>query len=312
VRVNYSDLRAVRTVGINLSTRMATVWRRGKTKVNHILGNTPPETREACEMPYLMRPFPSQFPYDIVEMVIAYLTRYPSTLKACSLTCRSWYTVAVPHLYRTVTLTGDRPEIGRSRLEPLSKLHGLGLISSVREIRVKEGPVWNSWFVPQAFGPLDLRYFSALENIHTLRVEHMQIDQFIRSIGHYFKHFSPTLRSIGLYDPWCTPRQLSHFLTFFPNLDDTEIMISDTYGPSTTTPDTERVPFPVQKPRGRLALYYFTWAETWTHMITLCGGLQFRHLDLRGVVSCAPLLFEACAETLETLRIDARENTVGK
>ena len=291
---------------------MATVWRRGKAKVNRIFGNTSPETRESRESPDLMRPFPSQFPYDIVEMIIDYLIRHPYTLKSCLLTCRSWYTAAIPHLHRTVTLTGGRPEIGRSRLEPLLKLRELGHASSVREIRVKQGRGSSSWLVPRAFSQLDLRNFSALTNIHTLRVEHMQIDQFIRSTEHYFKHFSPTLRSIALYDPWCTPRQLSHFLTFFPHLDDIQITLSHEYRPSTTIRDTELIPFPARKPQGQLALHQFTWPETWANLITLYGGLQFRRLDLRGFVSCAPLLFEACAETLETLRIDAGDGVTGR
>lgn len=58
-----------------------------------------------------MRPFPSQFPYNIVEMIIAYVTYYPYSLKAYSLTYRSWYTAAVSHLDRTLTLTGDIPHV---------------------------------------------------------------------------------------------------------------------------------------------------------------------------------------------------------
>jgi len=280
--------------------------------VNRLLGQTHPETCTMRGPPSPTHPFPSPFPYDIVVMIVAHLTRHPYTLKACSLACRSLYTAAAPHLHQTLNLIGDTPRVNHSRLEPLSKLHELGLIHRVREVRVKQWPSGNFWFVPQAFGHLDLQYFSALANVHTLNVENMQIDQFIQNIGHYFGHLSPTLRSIALYNPWCTPRQLSHFLTYFPNLDNIEILISHIYRPSKTTPETELVPFPAQTPRGRLALYGFIWAETWTHFITLCGGLQFRHLDLRRVPSCTPLLLEACAETLETLRFDVRQSSAGK
>ena len=37
-------------------------------------------------------------------------------------------------------------------------------------------------------------------------------------------------------------------------------------------------------------------------MITLLGGLRFRHMDLFKV-NCAQLVLGACAETLETLRL---------
>ena len=36
VRVNASNLCAVRTIGINLSTRLRIVWRRGKANINRV------------------------------------------------------------------------------------------------------------------------------------------------------------------------------------------------------------------------------------------------------------------------------------
>ena len=42
--------------------------------------------------------------------------------------------------------------------------------------------------------------------------------------------------------------------------------------------------------------------ETWTSLIASCGGLRFRYMDLWIVGGCAPVLLEACAKTLETLR----------
>ena len=318
LHVNDPNFRAVCTVGTKFSTRMATVWNRGKAEVNYLLGNTSPGTCSTHGSTLLTlpirsipaRPFPSPFPHDIVEMIIVYLICHRRTLKACSLACRSWYTAAVPHLHRTVTLTGGRPEIDRSRLEPLSKLHELGLISFAREIRVRQGPGSSSWFVPQAFGHLDLRYFSAFANVHTLNVENMQIHHFIPDIEHYFGHLSPTLQSITLYDPRCSPQQLSHFLSFFPNLDDVNIRISYTHKFDTTAPETELALLPTPRLRGRLVLYNFPWAEAWTHLISSCGGLRFHHVDLRKNVSCAPVLLEACADTLETLRFDATDGSV--
>ena len=312
--VNDPDFRAVCTVGMKLSPRIAIVWNRCKAKVDNLLGNTAePEicTTDGSTRPTLpIRPFPSPFPYDIVEIIIAHLIHHRRTLKACSLSCRSLYTAAVPHLHRTVTLTGGRPEIDRSRLRPLSKLHELGLTSFAREIRVKQGPGPSPWFVPQAFGHLDLHYFSAFTNVHTLKLENIQIHHFLPHIEHYFGHFSPTLQSITLYDPRCSPQQLFRFLSFFPNLDDIIIRISHTHRLDTTAPDTELVPFSTPKLRGTLVLYNFPWVETWTHMIASCGGLRFHHLDLRKNASYGPLLLEACADTLEMLRFDATDGPV--
>ena len=300
-----SDLRALYSVGMGLWARVATaVWRRGNSQVNRPLGNTPPKTRTPHEQ---IRPFPSLFPYDIVEMIIAHFAHDRDTLKACSVVCRSWYTAAVPHLYHTFTLTGSNPKVSRGWMEPLSKLYELGLIHFVRELRVRQTDQ-SRWFVPGALGD----HFSALTNVHTLKVGGMQVYRFIPHLERYFKHFSPSVRSIALYDPRCTPRQLSLFLSLFPNLDDIEIR--EAFEPPLDKPvaNTELVPFSAPKLRGKLVLHGFRWVDTWRHMIDSCGGLRFRHMDLRGSASCAPLLLEACAETLVALRFDARDGSFSK
>lgn len=184
---------------------MITVWRRSETKVNCLLGRM-----RTC------------FPPEIMEMIIIHLTHDLGTLKACALTSRSWYIVAASHLHHTLTL-GKRPRFivdKRNRpfihdnLEPLSRLHELGLMPLVKEVRAEQ---WgdNRWFVPQAFSNRDLGYFSALTNVRTLKIQRMEVYRFVLDIEHYFGHLSPTLRSIKLFYPSCTPLQLSHFLSFF-------------------------------------------------------------------------------------------------
>jgi len=287
---------AVRTVGISLSDRMVSVWHRGKAKANRLLGNvnTPPETRTAHEST-------CRIPFEIVEMIIAPLTSDCKTLKACSLTCRSWYIVAAPHLYHTLSLGQKVPGKNHGELKPLYGLYGGRVPLVVKEIRVWQPRDTRIWFVPLRLSRRDLRCWSAFANVQTLTLQRMQIFRFIPGIERYFKHFSPTLRSITLIEPCCTPRQLSYFLSLFSNLDDIAIELPS-HSPNTTIPDTELVPFSAPKLRGQLMLYQFSWVETWTHLIALCGGLRFRYMDLHWVEDCAPILLEACAETLETLR----------
>ena len=296
----------VDTTGMNVSTQIVTVWRRGKVKVNRFLSNAFPRTRTTYG-PTL------PLPYEITEMIIAYIAHDLDTLKACSLTCRSWYIVVVPRLHHTLTLRGSGPNLlTRGGLEPLSKLHGLGLIPLVKEIRVKQPLEINGWFVPQAFSHRDLRYFSAFANVQALALQRFQIYRFLPGIQRYFGQFSPTLRSIVLANVRSTPRQLSHFLSLFPNLDDVEIQLAYTYNNCQIIPDTELVPFYAPKLRGRLALRRFGWAETWADLILSCGGLRFRYMDLHGGESCLPILLEACAETLETLRISMPDGSAGE
>ena len=288
-------------MGTNILTRVATVWHRSKTQPSRLLGNLPPETRTAHESTH-------HLPHEIVEMIIAHLTHDLGGLEACSLTCRSWYIAAVPHLHHTLTLLGGGPDVDRSRLKPLSRLYELGLLPLVKEIRVERSAGTCCWFLPLTFSHVDLHNFSALANVHTLKIQDMEIHHFIENMELHFGHFSQTLRSITLHNPCCTPRQLSHFLSLFSNMDDvrirnTRIHASNTYISNGTAPDTELIQFSAPKLRGQLALYRSPGVETWAHLAS-CGGLRFRHMDLRGSTDCAPVLFKACAETLETLRFD--------
>ena len=162
---------------------------------------------------------------------------------------------------------------------------------------------------PSTFSQSDLRYFSAFSNVHTLKLQNIEIHCFIPGIEHYFGQFSPTLRSITLLDPNCTPQQLSRFLSSFPNLDNVEIQGGRVHTPNETIPNTELVPFSAPKMRGRLALRQFCWVETWTHFMASCGDLRFHHVDLRESMGCVPTLLEACADTLETLRFDVDDRS---
>jgi len=299
VHMDGSDSCAVPDIGRGLSTHMVTVLHRGKAKLIRLFGSTVPRARATHE------PTPP-LPYEIVEMIIAHFAHDIRTLWACSWVCHSWYSVATQHLHHTLTLNKWDYDINCDQLGPVSKLRELGLLHLVKEIRVEQAPTLSCWFVPRAFNVNN--HFSALANVHTLRFDKIEIRHFMPDAKRYFGHFSPTLRSIALHNIRCAPRQLSYFLSLFPNLDDVEIRFA--HNPD--IPDTELVPFSAPKLRGRLVVRSFSWAETWTHLIAICGGLRFRHMDLSGTSPCAPLLLKACAETLETLRFWHRDDSLGK
>jgi len=243
---------------------------------------------------------PCRPPYEIVEAITAHITRNLDTLKACSLICRTWYLAAVPHLHRTLILSDMKPDKSHAKLKPLPKLHELDLTTFVKEIQVWQGSN-EDWFIPQAFSPNDLSYFSAFANVESLVLRNMDISRFIPDIQRYFEHFAPMLQSITLHTPHCTPRQLSHFLSIFSNLDDVHIHFPERPF-NTSAPDTKLIPLSSPKLRGRLELSGFRWVETWTDLIASCDGLRFRHVDLHHPTGCAPILLGACAETLETLQ----------
>jgi len=290
VSIGGSDL-STRSIDSNFATRVVTICRRGKIKLSYLLSQA---ASEVCTVHQSTRPFP--FPYEIVEMIIAHLARDLHSLKACSLTCRSWYTAVAPLLHHTLTLTEERPRTSRSPVELLSKLHELGLTPLVKEIQMS-----GSRLYPY--------HFPTFANLHTLKIREININSFTPGTEQFFKHLSPTLRSIALFEPSCTARQLSHFLSFFANMDNVEIR--NPYmciTPADTTDlETDLVPFSTPKLRGRLELHNFNWVEPWVHLITSCDGLRFRHMDLHRSTRCAPILLKACGETLETLRFDTTD-----
>jgi len=248
-----------------------------------------------------------RLPYEIVEMITAHLIHDLHTLKACSLTCRCWYSAAAALIHHTLTLTGSGRWRETNQLELLSKLHKLGLVPLVREIRMRQFRGESPWLVPWVFDDLHLRYFSTFSNVHTLKLQEVDLNPFIPGIERYFKHLSPALRSITLLEPWSTPRRLSYFLSLFTNLDDIIIRNTSEYVLPTTIPDTELVLFSKPKLQGRLLLDNFRWADTWTHLITWCGGLRFHYMSLRRSGGSIPILLEACSESLETLRINTMD-----
>jgi len=178
----------------------------------------------------------------------------------------------------------------------------------VKKIRVDQGPGTDSWLASQAFSHLDLRYFSAFANVHALDLENMQIYRFIPGTERYLEHLTRQR-----YDPshcpihTAVPPNNYHISSpFF------QIWNTHKYPPDTTTPERDLTPFSTPNLRGQLVLCDSNWAETWTCLTTSCGGPRFHHMELRECASCAPVLFEACAETLETLRFSARDSSLSE
>ena len=230
------------------ATPSSTVWIRSKAKISRLLrDNAFLETHTSHKSS-------TPLPYEVAEMIIAHLTYDLRALKACSLTCLSWYIIAVPHIHHTITFREKSFFVTQTRLKPLSKLQGLGIIPLVREVRVVCSYECR-WFKPQAFSRQDLCYFSAFANVRKLTLDKVNISSFMPEIGRYFGQFSATLRSIGLIAPCCyTPRELSYFLSLFSNLDDIEIryLFSPSLLLNPPIPDTELVPISAQKLRGQL------------------------------------------------------------
>ena len=218
------------------------------------------------------------------------------------MTCTSWYIAAVPHLHHSLT-THDWDRLPDSRMymwpRPLKTSYELGLLPFVKRFRIC---LYYSEFTPRQLNWFTLPEFSALTNLRELGIDHLQVSSFMPIIRQCFGHLSSNLRFLALKDPNGTRRQILYFIGLFANLQDLKLQYSKPTDELENTADATLIPLSTPPLRGWLRLVRFTNEDLVRDMVTLFGGLRFRHLDLFEV-SCSQLLLNECAETLETLRL---------
>jgi hypothetical protein len=232
-------------------------------------------------------------------MVFSYLIYDIDTLLACSITCYSWYITTLPHLY--YYLTTDNARIPGERHhwpKPLQKPYKLGLLPFVKQLCIRNTFV----FTHEELNKSTLRYFSALTNLQELGIDNLQVYSFMPDIQQYFGHFAPTLRFLALKEPQGSSREIICFIGLFPNLQDLKLFYPSPQGEEESAADSALIPLHKPPLCGRLTLTCFTREKIVKDMITLFGGLRFRYMDLFRV-KCVKLLLDACAETLEVLRV---------
>ena len=243
----------------------------------------------------------TKLPQELVEEILSYFIDDIRTLLACSVTCRSWYIGAVRHLHYSLTTYDDSLAPREEKLRwpgPLKQNYELGLLPCVKRLRIR---LWRR-DVGFAFERLDepnLRYFSALKNLRELGIDDLQVSSFMPNLKRCFGHLSPTLRFLSLRRPRGRSREIVYFIGLFPHLQDLKLHYGVLRNEEENIADTTLVPLCSPPLQGRLTLTFFTREQIVKDMITLFGGLRFHLFG----VKCLPLLFEKCAETLETLKL---------
>ena len=241
-------------------------------------------------------------------MIIAHLIYDKFTLLACSLTTYSWCLAAVPHLHHTlitpVYLLRENEQPWRP--DSFRRIYELGLFPLVKKFDVKgvdpyfccRGPIT---FSPKQFDSCILHQFSTLTNIRELGIDSLDISSFMPNVRQYFGHFSPTVQSLALRKPKGSRRQI-FFIGLFQHLEDVKLLYDSVDFQEEPADDLTLIPFFVPPLHGRLTMTCFTRVGILEDMIGLFGGLRFRGMDLFFVHGMR-LLLDACAETLETLRL---------
>jgi len=236
-------------------------------------------------------------------MVIAYLTYDTCSLRACTLTCYSWYIAAVPHLHQTLICpTHSLQEDRNLRFLSLIKRKSLGLLPLVKTLWVIGDNIHHvavSLWPPNWHILLPLFRFT---NINQLRIDYPDIHNLLPWVQPRHKHFLPALRALALKEPKGSRREIIYFIGLFQHLQDLKLYDwadhrKELVGNSRLTP-----PF-VPPLQGSLTVRRSTGVNHLRDMINLFGGLRFRHMNLFQVDGMQ-LLLSACAETLESVALD--------
>jgi hypothetical protein len=244
-------------------------------------------------------------------MIVAHLTDDTHSLLTCSLTSRSWYTAAVPHLHRTLFMrvTPYNRHEKTKWPKPLRVASQFGFLPFVTRLFIHlEG--CDPKFSSKQFHHRTLRDFSALTNVRELSIESLDIPSFMPKPQRYFGQFSQTLRSLTLPVPKGSVRQIVFFIGLFPHLEDLGLQCSYSFNKGELEDQTLFPPF-VPTLRGRLVASGYGGDKLAKAMIDLFGRVRFHHMDLTHFGG-VQLLLDSCADTLETFQLYATELRGGK
>ena len=243
----------------------------------------------------------TKLPLEIVEIIIDYLQYDRRSLRACTLTCYSWYIAAVPCLHDTLIVYMGDPNF-RWR-EPISRMHTLGLLPLVKTFWICRGREYSR--VELSKKPFNYRFshqFSALTNVQELEIEHLDIPSFMPGIQRYFCHFLPTVKSLSLTEPRGSRRQIIYFIGLFQHLQDLSVTNDRVIFEEESVDDLSLFPSFIPPLDGWLKINDFTRVEFLEDMIDLFGGMKFRYMVLFNVVEMR-LLLDACAKTLQSVML---------
>ena len=268
------------------------VWYRSKAKIKNIFKRDRSETPSSG-------PYARGLPQELLEMIVAHVQFDIQTLKACSMTCRSWYIATLPHLHHTITLRRKGWDPTRGGLAPLRKLDKMRLLPFVKRLRVRHRYA-DPFLPPEIWNAQCLIYFSALANIQELGFDGLDLRLFVPEAKLYLGHFMPRLRSLALTRSGGPNHLLLYLLGLFPNLDDLKLVSTNSW--RSVARGLTLVPHSAPLLRGRLTLAVFHDEGFLGGLSELSSGLRFRYMDLVRVEG-SRFLLAACAETLETLRI---------
>ena len=271
-------------------------WYRTLARIQRIRsGGVSPETSTTHPSPA------TKLPLEIIEIIINYLSYDAHTLRACTLTCYSWYIAAVPHLHHTLITTINSRDQKFRWPNPIRHMHTLGLLPLVKRFCVHRGIDNDSvGLSPKLVKCCVLRQLSALTNVQQLEIDYLDISNFTPKTRRYFGHFFPTVKSLFLREPKGSRRQIIYFIGMFQHLQDLALLYDETKFQEEPADDPTLVPLFVPPLRGVLRITHFTRVDLLKDMIELFDGIRFYYVFLYNMDGMR-LLLDACVQTLKGL-----------
>jgi len=293
--IHFSSFHLIATITTVIELFAKRVWYRSQARIQRTRsgGSLPSETSTTCVS------YAARLALEIVEMIIAYLAYDTPSLRACTLTCYSWYIAAVPHLHYNLFIGNDIRGRKFRWPDPLRHMHRLGLLPLVKTFYFR-GYNRHDVFSLKRFNCCILRQFSMLTNVRRLMIDYLDIPSFMPRIRRYFRHFLPTVRELCLKEPKGSRRQIIYFIGLFERLGDLSILYNGPNSGVEPVDDLTLTPTFTPPLGGQLRLAYFRRVGLLKDMIDLFGGIRFSFMDLFDVEGM-PLLLGACAKTLKTL-----------
>ena len=112
------------------------IWYRGQALLHRLRsGGASSETSPTCPSSA------TRLPLEVVEIIIAYLVHDLPSLRACSLTCYSWYIAAVPHLHHPLVINTWTYSYAWGPLQwpkHIRRMHSLGLLPLVGDLEIRD------------------------------------------------------------------------------------------------------------------------------------------------------------------------------
>ena len=213
-------------------------------------------------------------------MIIAHLIYDTRSLRACTLTCHSWYIASVPHLLHTLVIQSCW-WVHESKLEwpkPLQNASELGLLHLVRRLMFLGIDYRSPEVSSKHFNRRILRQFSALTNVQELVIDYLNIPSFMPMVQRYFGHFSPTVRTLALRDPIGSRRQVLYFIGLFEHLENLTLNAGIHYSEGRQlADDLTLIPLFTPPLRGRLMINTPARVGFLEDMNRLFGGIPSHH-----------------------------------